>query len=105
MESPENPPGSETTSVVAMRAFAPVAAQFAAGQLRPSDELKIMLERIERFESAIQAFAVLSIEAALCAAAASDDRWRKRAPLSAIDGMVVGVKDIIETRDMPTGQG
>ena len=32
-------------------------------------------------------------------------RWRNGKALSAIDGMPVAIKDIIETADMPTGQG
>jgi len=32
-------------------------------------------------------------------------RWRDNKPVSAIDGMPIGIKDIIETADMPTGMG
>ena len=39
------------------------------------------------------------------AADASTERWRTGRPLSPIDGMPVGIKDIIETADMPTEQG
>ena len=35
----------------------------------------------------------------------STARWRAGKPLSAIDGMPVGIKDIIETVDMPTEMG
>src|SRR5208337_58967 len=33
------------------------------------------------------------------------ERWRGGRPLSPIDGMPIGIKDIIETADMPTEQG
>src|ERR1700693_5365029 len=105
MEPHHKPPDPEMASIAAPRTFACLAPLFASGQLRPSDELRVILDRIKRYEPDVQAFAVLSIDAALSAAAASDERWRKHAPLSGIDGMVVGVKDIIETADMPTGQG
>ena len=36
---------------------------------------------------------------------ASSERWRAGKPLSPIDGMPVGIKDIIETADMPTEMG
>ena len=36
---------------------------------------------------------------------ASTERWRAGRPLLPIDGMPMGIKDIIETADMPTGQG
>src|SRR5580700_5644703 len=97
--------GPEMGSFAAPRTFAFVAPLFASGQLLPSDELRIILDRIERYEPDIQAFAALSIDAARAAAAAADERWINHAPLSPIDGMVVGIKDIIETADMPTGQG
>ena len=105
MGSRPNPLVPEMGAIAAPRAFASVAPLFASGQLLPSDELRIILDRIERYEPDIRAFAALSIDAALAAAAAADERWIKHAPLSPIDGMVVGVKDIIETADMPTGQG
>ena len=36
---------------------------------------------------------------------ASAARWRSGKPLSAIDGMPIGIKDLIETKDMPTQMG
>ncbi|MPZ47482.1 MAG: amidase [Betaproteobacteria bacterium] len=44
-------------------------------------------------------------EGAISAAEGSSARWRDGRPLSPIDGMPVAIKDIIETADMPTGQG
>ena len=32
-------------------------------------------------------------------------RWTTNRPLSAIDGMPIGIKDLLETKDMPTEQG
>src|SRR5262249_29080364 len=45
------------------------------------------------------------IAAARAAADRSAARWRDDRPLSSIDGMPLGIKDIIETADMPTEQG
>jgi len=47
----------------------------------------------------------LNKDGAIKAADASTARWRDGKPLSPIDGMPVAIKDIIETADMPTGQG
>jgi Asp-tRNA(Asn)/Glu-tRNA(Gln) amidotransferase A subunit family amidase len=91
--------------VAAPRAFSKIAARFADGTCCPSEELEIMLKRIELHEASVNAFASLVEAQARDAAAASDARWRQRKPLSAIDGIVMGIKDIIETVDMPTGQG
>src|SRR5262249_49918924 len=46
-----------------------------------------------------------NLEAARAAADESTRRWRDGKPLSPIDGMPVGIKDIIETFDMPTQNG
>ena len=47
----------------------------------------------------------LNLEAARAAADRSTERWRAGKPLSPIDGMPIGIKDIIETIDMPTENG
>jgi Asp-tRNA(Asn)/Glu-tRNA(Gln) amidotransferase A subunit family amidase len=91
--------------LAAPREFSAISARFADGSLCPSDELDVMLKRIDRHEPRVNAFVTLAAAEARAAAAASDARWRQRKPLSAIDGMVMGIKDIIETVDMPTGQG
>ncbi|MDP7345340.1 MAG: amidase, partial [Alphaproteobacteria bacterium] len=39
------------------------------------------------------------------AADVSTARWQAGRPLSAIDGMPIGIKDLLETRDMPTEMG
>lgn len=61
--------------------------------------------KIGALERETMAFAFLrddqSIRAELETAGA---RWAQGAPLSPIDGMVLGVKDVIETYDMPTAQ-
>jgi Asp-tRNA(Asn)/Glu-tRNA(Gln) amidotransferase A subunit family amidase len=64
-----------------------------------------LLERIDAREPTVRAFVQLSRDTAAAAAEASSARWRVGKPLSPVDGMAIGVKDIIETCDMPTGQG
>src|ERR1700727_2486921 len=78
------------TPPAAPRRFSTLSARFDDGTLCPSDELDLMLKRIERHEGSVKAFASLAIPEAREAASASDARWRERKPLSAIDGMVVG---------------
>ena len=48
---------------------------------------------------------MINTTAARAAAAASAERWRAGTPLSPVDGMPVGVKDMIDTADMVTGMG
>ena len=61
--------------------------------------------RLAAWEPKIGAFVHTNIDGARAAADASTARWRDGKPLSAIDGMPIGVKDIIETADMPTEMG
>ena len=73
------------------------------------DDARQFLERcitqIEKREGEVLAFVCSNIEGARAAADASAKRWRDGKPLSPVDGMPIGVKDVIETRDMPTGMG
>ena len=86
-------------------AFFPAAADHAAGKDTPRDFLERCLARLEEFEPAVGAFVCHDIAAARTAADRSTERWRGGRPLSPIDGMPLGIKDIIETVDMPTEQG
>lgn len=86
-------------------AFAGYAEAFRSGETSPLDVLDAALARIDAHERDIRAFIALNRERARDEARASAARWREGNPLSAIDGMPVAIKDIIETRDMPTGQG
>ncbi len=66
---------------------------------------KPCIAQIERQEGDVKAFAHLDIAAARKAADASAQRYRENRPLSAIDGMPVGIKDVFDTIDMPTEMG
>ncbi len=79
--------------------------RFASGADTPRDFLERCLADLAAFEPKIGAFVNLSLDRARAAADASTTRWRAGKPLSPIDGMPVGIKDIIETIDLPTEQG
>jgi Asp-tRNA(Asn)/Glu-tRNA(Gln) amidotransferase A subunit family amidase len=79
--------------------------RFAGGADTPRDFLERCLADLAAFEPKIGAFVNLSLDRARTAADASTQRWRAGKPLSPIDGMPVGIKDIIETFDMPTENG
>ena len=87
------------------RPFLTAAAQFAGGQDSPRAFLERCLEALAVWEPKIGAFVHSNVAGARAAADASSRRWRDNKPLSAIDGMPVGIKDIIETADMPTEMG
>ncbi|HEX3484786.1 MAG TPA: amidase [Micropepsaceae bacterium] len=78
---------------------------FAAGTDTPSAFLEHCLAGIDAHDAGIGAFVHLNLEGARAAAARSTARWKAGTPLSKIDGMPVGIKDIVETIDMPTQMG
>ena len=80
-------------------------SSFASGADDPRAYLERCLDVINERESTVQAFSHLNIDAARAAADESTSRWREGRQLSAIDGMPVGIKDLLETRDMPTEMG
>jgi Asp-tRNA(Asn)/Glu-tRNA(Gln) amidotransferase A subunit family amidase len=95
----------EVTLTPVMRPFVSDASRFAAGADTPRDFLEASLAQLDAWEPKVGAFVNLNIAAARAAADRSTERWRAGRPLSQIDGMPVGIKDIIETADMPTEMG
>jgi len=96
---------TDTKTKLTRRPYMSETARFAAGKDTPRDFLERCLAVIDEWEPKILAFVAQNREGARAAADRSTERWRNGKPLSAIDGMPVGIKDIIETIDMPTGQG
>ena len=88
-----------------MRSYLAHASQFASGAESPRDFLEACLANLNTWEPKVGAFVNLNIEGARQAADRATARWRAGAPLSPIDGMPIGIKDIIETVDMPTEMG
>jgi len=88
-----------------MRPYLRMTAMFPAGRDTPRDFLERCLAALDGWEPKIGAFVTLNLAGARAAADRSSERWRDSRILSAIDGMPIGVKDIIETIDMPTQNG
>jgi Asp-tRNA(Asn)/Glu-tRNA(Gln) amidotransferase A subunit family amidase len=89
----------------AMRPYLPATASFASGEDSPRAFLERCLAALDAWEPTVGAFVTLNLAPSRAAADESTKRWRSGKPLSAIDGMPVGIKDIIETIDMPTQNG
>ena len=87
------------------RSFIAATPAFAAGQDTPRAFLELCLEQVEARETDVLAFVETAIPAARSAADAATVRWRENRQLSSIDGMPIGIKDVIETADMATGKG
>jgi Asp-tRNA(Asn)/Glu-tRNA(Gln) amidotransferase A subunit family amidase len=88
-----------------MRPFLPATTNFVGGKDSPREFLERCIAQLDAWEPKIGAFVTLNLTAARTAADASTERWRAGKPLSPIDGMPIGIKDIIETMDMPTENG
>lgn len=80
-------------------------ASFRAGKDSPRDYLERCLDTITTREPVVKAFVTRNDAGARAAADASGARWKSGAPLSAIDGMPIAIKDLLETKDMPTEMG
>ena len=88
-----------------MRSYLAAQADFRAGKDSPSAFLERCLATFAETEPQVLAFVHHNAVAAREQAATSTARWKAGKPLSPIDGMPIGVKDIIETRDFPTENG
>ncbi|WP_249680452.1 amidase [Roseococcus pinisoli] len=78
---------------------------FAQGSDTPRAYLERCLGTIAEREPVVRAWVVMNEAGAREAADASTARWKAGKPLSPIDGMPIGIKDLLETRDMPTQMG
>jgi Asp-tRNA(Asn)/Glu-tRNA(Gln) amidotransferase A subunit family amidase len=85
--------------------FHDAARTFAGGGDSPRAYLERCLETIAAREPVVKAFTAINEAGARTAADASTARWKAGKPLSPIDGMPVAIKDLLETRDMPTEMG
>jgi Asp-tRNA(Asn)/Glu-tRNA(Gln) amidotransferase A subunit family amidase len=88
-----------------LRGYVALGADLRAGKVTPRAYLEETFKRIVELDPGIGAFVRVNQDGAIKAADASTARWKSGKPLSPIDGMPVVIKDIIETADMPTGQG
>ena len=77
----------------------------ASGQLKSVQLVKSCLDRIAETDGEIQAWAHIDADAALAQADECDRQRQKGMPTGLLHGIPVGLKDIIDTRDMPTERG
>ena len=99
------PMNASDTTKPRMQPFLPATADFVSGKDSPRAFLERCIADLEAWEPKIGAFVALNLAAARTAADRSTERWRAGKPLSPIDGMPIGIKDIIETIDMATENG
>src|SRR5712671_5197887 len=84
---------------------AEAARRIHEGLLTSEELVQACLERIRAVEPAVQAWTYLDEDHALEQARAADERRRSGESAGALCGVPVGIKDIIDTADMPTENG
>ena len=81
------------------------ARKIRAGSLSSVDLVKACLARIDETDGQLKAWVHLDPEYALNQAEAMDVIRRAGRPIGPLHGVPVGLKDIIDTRDLPTERG
>ena len=84
---------------------ADAAAKIAAGEITSEALVGDCLARIEAREAEVHAWAFLDPDYALEQATACDGETAAGARRGPLHGVPVGIKDILDTEDMPTGHG
>lgn len=93
-----------TDSLIAMTARE-LVRRMRDGSVSATEVMAAHFGRIDAAEPSIRAWAFLDREGAMAAAMQADAMRRAGRPLGALHGLPVGVKDIIDTEDMPTTFG
>jgi aspartyl-tRNA(Asn)/glutamyl-tRNA(Gln) amidotransferase subunit A len=78
---------------------------YRSGDASPVDTTEACLGRIDALDASINSFCLVDHEASMAMAEASEARWRDGAPLSALDGVPVAVKDLLLTKGWATRRG
>ncbi len=81
------------------------AELIAKGELLSTDLVAACLDRIDAREGEVGAFAFVDRERALEQARAADQARREGKGIGPMHGVPVGIKDIVDTADMPTTYG
>ena len=97
--------GSYDPASCRLRTFHDARPAFLDGSDTPRAYLERCLETIDTREPTVQAWVTLNTAAARQAADESTERYKAGRALSPIDGMPIGIKDVLQTKDMPTTLG
>ena len=90
---------------VSLLTAADAAEKIRSGLLTCEELVGACLERIRHAEPVVQAWTFLDEEHALVQARARDELKRSGQAIGPLHGIPVGIKDIIDTADMPTENG
>jgi aspartyl-tRNA(Asn)/glutamyl-tRNA(Gln) amidotransferase subunit A len=82
-----------------------LGARFRRGEATPSQAAQAYLERIDALDPQVRAYLTVTREEALKQAAAADLRFKSATPLGPLDGVPIGLKDVLCTRGIRTTCG
>ncbi len=92
---------TELTGLSATR----LIAAYRRKEISPVEVTQAVLERIEAFDSFVNAFCLVDGARAMDAARASEARWQRGEPIGLVDGVPTSIKDIVLTAGWPTLRG
>lgn len=73
--------------------------------LSPVEATRAALDRIQRFNPAVNAYCLVDEDRALAAARQSEQRWMASAPKGWVDGVPTSIKDLLLSKGWPTLRG
>ena len=79
-----------------------LASAFREGRFTPTQHLEHRLARIEAIDPRLCAFILVDREGARRAAGEADARFAADKPLGPLDGVPIGIKDVIDVAGLPT---
>jgi len=95
----------QTPSDPALLSAAELLEDYRRRALSPVEVVEAALDRIDRFDGAVNAFCLVDRERTLAQARASEARWQKGEPAGLLDGVPTTIKDLILTDGWPTLRG
>ena len=82
-----------------------LVAAYRRKAISPVEVTQAVLDGIEAFDPAVNAFCVVDGARAMDAARASEARWQRGAPLGLVDGVPATIKDLVLCAGWPTLRG
>lgn len=104
----QGPPRASAVSGGGEDASGEIGQLVRSFQSRTFTPVEMVEDRIERaldWQLRIPIFVQMTAEAALAEAKRSEERYRQRRTLSSLDGILVGLKDLIDLKGRPTTAG